>query len=203
MLTIGIGGQIGTGKTSVANQLTKLFQKDSYQTKLIDADQLAWYLYKPNSLIYKKLIRTFGQDILNKNKEIDRKKLGRRVFQHKQNLSRLNKIIHPLLIKHITSQLRSKTGQVKILDAALLFFWGEKIPIDYRILVTAPLKQKIARMKKRGYNPNEIKTRIRRQMKQSTMEKSADFVINNNSTITKLKKTVTELYKILKEINNA
>jgi dephospho-CoA kinase len=202
MMSIGVGGQIGTGKTYVAKELIKLFQKDKIKAQLVDADQIAWELYTPNTQIYHKIIRAFGQDILTQNKEINRKKLAQIVFENKTNIQQLNKIAHPALLKNIKAQLQSKDKSVKILDAALLFLWGKKIPVDWRILVIAPLNQKIARMKKRGYNPKEVKKRIKQQMQESEMEKSADFVINNNSAITKLKKRVTELYKILKEINN-
>lgn len=202
MLSIGIGGQIGSGKTYVANQLLKLFKKDGYEVRLIDADQIAWQLYKLNKPVYKKLVRAFGQDILAQNREIDRKKLAAQAFVKKINLECLNKIIHPPLIKTINNEIKHKDNQVKILDAALLFFWGEKIPIDYRILVMAPLKQKIARMKKRGYNPSEVKKRLQLQMKENAMQKSADFVIDNNTNLIELNKKIKNLYQTLKEINN-
>lgn len=201
MLSIGIGGQIGTGKTYVAQQLIKLLHKDGYRTMRIDADQIAWSLYQLNTPVYKKIVRVFGKDVLQANKEIDRSKLADKVFTHKKNLQHLNQIVHPALIKHIKSQLQSNNGNVKILDAALLFFWGKKIPIGYRILVTAPLQEKIARMKKRGYRAQAVKERLRQQMKESEMKKSADFVIHNNSNLTKLNKKIKNLYQILKEIS--
>ncbi len=201
MLSIGIGGQIGTGKTYVAQQLIKLLHKDGYRTMRIDADQIAWSLYQLNTPVYKKIVRVFGKDVLQANKEIDRSKLADKVFTHKKNLQHLNQIVHPALIKHIKSQLQSNNGNVKILDAALLFFWGKKIPVDYRILVTAPLQEKIARMKKRGYRAQAVKERLRQQMKESEMKKSADFVIHNNSNLTKLNKKIKNLYQILKEIS--
>jgi dephospho-CoA kinase len=87
---------------------------------------------------------------------------------------------------------------MKILDAALLFLWGKKIPVNIRILVTAPAKQKIARMKKRGYNPIEVKTRLKRQIKESDMKADADFIINNNTTLAGLEDKTKKLYQILK-----
>lgn len=200
MLKIGIGGQIGAGKTYIAKRLLNHFRKDSCRTQLIDADQIAWQLYRVDSPLYKKIVRVFGEHILNRQKEIDRKKLAEIVFENRNNLHRLNKIVHPALIKMIKSQMQSEDASVKILDAALLFFWGNKIPVDFRILVTAPLQQKIARMKKRGYNALVTKNRLQNQMQESEMEQFADFVIENNSSITELKKKIKKIYQILKEI---
>ena len=200
MLSVGIGGNIGSGKTTVTKELIKLYRKDGIKVKLIDADTIAWELYKreSGSKMYKNIVKAFGNDILDKKNEINRKKLGELVFSDKKMLAKLNKIVHPELVSQIKAELSKTDLKVKILDAALLFFWGRKIPVTYRILVTAPDKQKVARMIKRGYNTIEVKTRLKQQMKESEMEKRADFFNKNNSTLNHLKKQVKLLYLILK-----
>lgn len=199
MISIGIGGNIGSGKTTVAKELLKYFRKDKLKVKLIDADRIAWSLYRPNFKLYQNIVNTFGKSILDKKGDINRKKLGAVVFNNKTKLAKLNKIVHPLLISNIRQELKKNDADIKILDAALLFFWGKKIPVTYRVLVTSPTKQKVARMKKRGYNPSEVKIRLQQQMKESKMEKSADFVINNDSTLKALKNKVKFLFAIIQE----
>ncbi len=201
MMSIGIGGNIGAGKTTVVKELVKSYQKDGVKVKLINADSTAWKLYKhhSNSILYKRIIKAFGNSILNTKNEIDRKKLGTLVFNNRKLLEKLNRIAHPELIRQIKAELKKKDASVKILDAALLFFWGKKIPVTYRILITAPDKQKIARMAKRGYNTIDVKTRLKQQIKESEMEKRADFIVNNNGTLDKLKNKVKFLYKILQD----
>jgi len=200
MLSVGIGGNIGSGKTTVTKELIKLYRKDGIKVKLIDADTIAWELYKraSGSKMYKNIVKAFGNDILDKKNEINRKKLGGFVFSDKKMLEKLNKIVHPELVSQIKAELSKTDLKVKILDAALLFFCGRKLSLTHRILVTAPEKQKIARMAKRGYNTIEVKTRLKQQMKESEMEKRADFIIKNNSTLNHLKKQVKLLYLILK-----
>lgn len=197
-ISIGIGGQIGSGKTTVVKELIRLYQNDGYKVMLIDADRIAWRFYKQSTNIYKRIVKIFGISILDKKNNIDRKSLGKLVFKKPSNLTTLNKIVHPELIRQIKFELRKPNKQMKILDAALLFLWGKKIPVNIRILVTAPAKQKIARMKKRGYNPIEVKTRLKRQIKESDMKADADFIINNNTTLAGLEDKTKKLYQILK-----
>lgn len=197
-ISIGIGGQIGSGKTTVVKELIRLYQNDGYKVMLIDADRIAWRFYKQSTNIYKRIVKIFGISILDKKNNIDRKSLGKLVFKKPSNLTTLNKIVHPELIRQIKFELRKPNKQMKILDAALLFLWGKKIPVNIRILITAPAKQKIARMKKRGYNPIEVKTRLKRQIKESDMKADADFIINNNTTLAGLEDKTKKLYQILK-----
>lgn len=201
-LSIGIGGNIGSGKSTVAKEFVKLFRKDGYMVRLIEADKIAWKLYqKPrnsslrtNSL-YASIVKTFGQEILNQHWEIDRRKLARIVFSQKKRLKKLNQIVHPHLIKAINNELQKKDKTIKILDAALLFFWRKKIKVDYRILVSAPQTEKVLRMIKIGYTASEVKKRIKNQLKEKEMRPIADFLIVNNGSLRELKEKAKTLYQ--------
>ena len=81
-MIIGITGSIGCGKTTVA----KLFSKHRYNR--IDADEVGHEILKKNSIAYKKIIKEFGNKILDKNKNIDRKNLGDAVFNDNQKLKK-------------------------------------------------------------------------------------------------------------------
>ncbi len=199
-LRIGIGGQIGAGKTMIAKKLLKLFNQNGYSAELIDADQIAWQLYEPQSKIYQKLIRHFGKDIITTSGQIDRKKLAHIVFNDKKQLDLLNRIIQPALINSLRKRLTDKKTPIKILDAALLFYWGKKIPVDVRILVSAPRQAKITRMKKRGYPPSVTKSRLQNQLSEKEMAKTADFIIHNNQTPQALNHKIKLMYQILKDL---
>ncbi|MCX8014511.1 MAG: dephospho-CoA kinase [candidate division WOR-3 bacterium] len=192
---MGIGGNIGAGKTTVAKMLKKLFEQHKIPVKIIVADKIAWQLYQSkDSPVYKKILKKFGIGILTKNNAIDRKKLAKLVFACSDKLKSLNFIIQGPLIKQIIKELKTSTAPVTILDAALLFNWGKQIPLNYRILVTAPQKQKIARMTKKNYQPAEIKLRLKSQMSEVEMKKYADFVIHNNQNLDNLKKSVRQIF---------
>src|SRR3989338_5381544 len=98
-MIIGITGPIGSGKSTAA----KLFSRHHYSR--IDADEIAHDLIKKNSQIYKKIINEFGNEILDKQKNIDRNKLGNIVFSDYVQLKNLNSIMHSVIIKEIKSQI--------------------------------------------------------------------------------------------------
>lgn len=174
-LVIGLGGNLGAGKTTLA----KIFQK--WGAKIIEADKIGWSLLKPTSPVYRKIIKTFGESILTRNRLVDRKRLANLVFAHPKRLSNLNRIIHPYLIAKIRAMIRKSKGIV-ILDAALLFNWGLQKELDASILVCAPKKIKLKRVRKLGMSKKEAERRLSCQLNERAMAKKADFVIKNNST---------------------
>src|SRR3989344_8046141 len=118
-MIIGITGPIGSGKTTVA----KLFSRRHFSR--IDADEIGHELLK-NSQIKNKIIKEFGNEILDNRKTIDRNKLGNIVFNDDRKLKKLNSIMHLTIINEIKNQIKiiqTKCGDnVKIIiDAPLLF----------------------------------------------------------------------------------
>jgi len=99
-MIIGITGSIGSGKTTAA----KIFSK--YHYTRIDADEIGHELLKSNKKIKNKLITYFGNEIIGKNGNIDRKKLGGIVFNDKNELKKLNSIMHPLIINEIKNKIK-------------------------------------------------------------------------------------------------
>ncbi|MDE6357260.1 MAG: dephospho-CoA kinase, partial [Eubacteriales bacterium] len=83
-LIIGLTGGSGCGKTTVANILKEL---GGY---IIDADKLAHKIMKKGEKAYYEIIDAFGEEILTKEKNIDRKALGGIVFSEKEKLELLN-----------------------------------------------------------------------------------------------------------------
>jgi dephospho-CoA kinase len=198
VIKLGVGGQIGAGKTEVVKYLQKCFRADGYPTQIINADQIAWQLYLPQKPIYKRIVKAFGKEILDFEAQIDRAKLGQLVFSCPQKLQLLNKIIQPALIKKLRQELENPLDSVKILDAALLFTWYLKLPLDLRILVRAPYKAKIERLVKRGYSEADIKKRLKNQASEREMENLADFVLVNDQSLAVLQERTRKLYELIK-----
>ena len=186
---IGIGGNIGSGKTILA----KYFQK--FGAKIIDADKIGWSLLKKSTKEYRKIIKTFGKSILDKNQNIDRKKLGEIAFNHPKKLQTLNRIVHPALLAKVRQDIRKKRGII-VLDAALLFNWGLEKEMDASILVSATKRLKIERTKKLGILKKTAEERLARQMPETVMVKRADFIVKNNGTKQELKQTTQELWQL-------
>ena len=187
---IGIGGNIGSGKTTLA----KIFQK--FGAKIIDADKIGWSLLKKSSKEYRKIIRSFGKSILDKNQNINRKKLGEIVFAHSKRLQTLNRIIHPSLLTKIRREISRQKGMV-ILDAALLFNWGFEKEMDASVLVSATKRLKIERASQAGMTKETAEARVSKQLPESIMAKRADFIVKNNGTQEDLRNKAEELWQLL------
>src|SRR5918999_3678719 len=123
MIVIGLTGGIGTGKSEVARILQGL------GAALINADQVGHEAYKPHSEIWQEVVKAFGEEILQPDGEIDRRKLGSIVFSDPQQLVRLNQIMHPRMARMVAQQiegLRQERGPVVVVEATLMFEarWG-------------------------------------------------------------------------------
>ncbi len=191
MIRIGIGGNIGAGKTTVA----KIFQ--SLGAKYIDADKIGHQILKEKR-IKERLLEAFGREILNKKGEIDRKRLAAIAFQSKRNQERLNSLTHPLIIKEImrlTTQRAGAKGEgIAVIEAALLFESGLADKVDYTIWITAPHRLKEARAKKRY---KDIKRRLLWQLRDWRAKKMADFVIENRGGLEDLKRECQKVWQFL------
>ena len=91
-MIIGITGSIGSGKTTMSG----IFARQGFLS--INADKIGHEMLKRDSAIYKKIIKHFGNKILDENKNIDRKKLGNLVFYDSEKLEKLNSITHPIIL---------------------------------------------------------------------------------------------------------
>lgn len=194
-MIIGITGSIGSGKTAVA----KLFSRHWYNR--IDADEIAHYLLENNRNIKNKIIKNFGEKILDRQKNIYRKKLGEIVFNSDKKLKKLNSIMHPSIIQEIKSQIKKihkKCGsETKIaIDAPLLLETNAKNLVDKVIVVKCDKKNIINRLNKK-YPKEKIEKILNAQMPLKEKLKHADFIIDNNKDLKNLEKQVKIIIKKL------
>ena len=99
MLIIGLTGGFGTGKSYVAGIFKGL------GAKVIDADLLAHDSLKKGGPAYGRVAALFGPSVLAAGHEIDRRKLGRIVFDDNDLLKRLDEIVHPEVISEIKKKI--------------------------------------------------------------------------------------------------
>ena len=189
-MIIGITGSIGSGKTSVA----KIFSRHNY--KIVDADEISHHILRNNLLVKEKLIKNFGKEILDKNKNIDREELGNIVFKDKRKLKKLNSIMHPAIINKI--KIRIKKIQKKygdgtkiIIDAPLLLETNAKKIVDNVIVVQAEIEKITERNKK--FSKDKIEKISEFQMPMYEKIKYADFVVDNNGDLKHLEKQINEI----------
>jgi dephospho-CoA kinase len=184
MKIIGITGGIGSGKTEVA----KIFKKSG--AKVISADQVGKEVVEKNPLVLKKLVKTFGQEILTKDKKLKRRKLGELAFSSVEKKDKLNKIVHPYLLSALRKKIkafRKKGKGLMVVDAALIVEWGLQKELDYLILVESTLKNRLKRLTEyQGYSRKEALKRVKIQLKDKVRRRYADCIIKNDKDLKEL-----------------
>ena len=191
-MILGLTGSFGSGKTTVA----RIFK--SLGAQIIDADRIAHRVIKPNGEIYGKIIKVFGKTILRKNKDIGRHKLAKIVFDNKDLLRKLNKIIHPEIIRIIKKRIKASSKNVIVVDAPLLIEAGLRKLVDKLIVVKITREKQIKRIQnKTSLDKADILKRIKSQISQNVKSRFANFVIDNSGTIRETKKQVGRIRRLL------
>lgn len=192
-IIIGITGSLGSGKTSVA----RIF--GSLGAQLIDADKIAHRIILSKTKTYKSIIKIFGEGILKKNREINRKKLAQIVFNNKNLLKVLNKLLHQRIIKIIEDRIKNSESKVIVLDAPLLIETGLEKIVDKLVVVKISQKNQLQRLQnKTSLGEKDILKRIRCQIPLGKKILLANFVIDNNNSIGKTKKQVHKIWREIK-----
>lgn len=176
MIKIGITGGIGSGKTTVCKVFELLGVPVYY------ADIEAKQILNSNLEVKKNIITTFGNSVLNDEDKIDKKKLASLVFNNKENLAKLNSIVHPAVREHFENWLQQHSTQKYILkEAAILFESGSYKLVDKVIAVVAPLELKISRtMQRDKVTKAEVEQRISNQLNDDEKILRSQFVIHND-----------------------
>ena len=192
MMIIGLTGSIGTGKSEAARQLEAL------GASIISADQVGHEAYTPNTEAWEQVVAAFGDDILQDDGEIDRRKLGAVVFSDPGQLEKLNQIMHPRMARMVADkieELRDQGVEVVVVEAALLFEAGWDSLVE-EVWVTDSTEQVvIERLKQRnGMSEEEARKRISSQMGRTERLERSDYVIENSGDMPTLGNTIKELW---------
>ncbi|HEX4211653.1 MAG TPA: dephospho-CoA kinase [Candidatus Binataceae bacterium] len=194
MLTIGVMGGIGSGKSTVTAMLAAL------GAPVIDADKVGHAIYAPEGPAYPDMIAAFGAGILADDRTIDRKKLGSIVFGDPGALKRLNAIVHPKMFTRMREMIESlrASGERKpiVVEAAILLEANWQPLFNEIWLVVAAREHVIERVERaRGLKPEQTEARIKAQLSDDERRKHATLVITNNGTIEALRIQVAEIWQ--------
>ena len=192
MLVIGLTGSIGTGKSEAARQLEIL------GASIISADQVGHEAYTPNTEAWEQVVSAFGDDILQDDKDIDRRKLGAIVFSDPSQLEKLNAIMHPRMARMVSDKIEVLRGQgvkVVVVEAALLFEAGWDTLVEEVWVTDSSEDIVVGRLKERnGLSEEEAKKRINSQMGRAERIERSDFLIDNSSDMAGLESAIKELW---------
>ncbi len=200
MLLIGITGQFGSGKSTVADMFARR------GAKVLDADKIASRLMSKNGSCYRDIVNKFRPPLFC-NGEIDRSAFGRIVFKDEKKLQSLCRVIHPVVIETIQKKIsaeriqssRSKSSlKAVIVDAPLLFETKMDRWLDYVIVVKANRQLQMERLRRRmPISKSEISRRIKNQMGIREKIRMADIVIDNRGKKNQTEKQVEEIWQTL------
>jgi len=197
MIIVGLTGSVGTGKSTVA----KFFEE--LGAYVIDWDELAREVVRPNSKAWKEIIECFGKDVLNEDLTVNRQKLANIVFTEKGKVTKLNQIVHPEVFKEderIINEIKNHDPNALVVkDIPLLFELTHPIITDKTVVVSASEETQLRRLEGKGMSRDDAQNRISSQLPLEEKIKSADFVINNNGQLEETKRQVEEIYSLLKK----
>lgn len=194
---IGMTGGIGSGKS----RLCKRFE--AMGAYVIDCDKVAHDIYEPDQVCYKKIVDTFGQDIVDREtSKIDRKKLGHIVFGDPEKLELLNSIVWPELLietKRRVAQVYEETKQkVFILEAAILFKsgWDQEVHEVWTTFVS-PTEATRRIMERNSISKEEAEKRIQSQLANKTMIERSNIVFSTEWAVEITDRQASKAWKII------
>jgi dephospho-CoA kinase len=192
MTIVGLTGGIASGKTTVR----KMFEKLGAYT--LDADELSHKTLHQKD-VYQRLLEHFGNGILDKDKKIDRKRLGKIVINNKKELKFLESVVHPKIAEmrnaFIENVKKKDKDAVIIYDVPLLYEKKMKNMFDKIIMVYVDRKTQIKRIMERNKISEEgAEKRLKLQMDMEEKKKKAQIIIDNGGTLDNTFKQVKNIW---------
>jgi dephospho-CoA kinase len=190
MMVVGLTGGIGSGKTTVA----RFFQE--LGVPLYIADLKAKELLHQDEHLQKEIIALLGEEAFI-NGKYNTTYVSSLVFADPKLLTKLNAIIHPAVHADFKQWKSNQKTDYIIYEAAILFEQNRQDQVDYTILVTAPLEERIKRVMQRDQtNRQAVLDRINKQWSDERKKLLADLVIENK-VLSATKARVQEIHKYL------
>lgn len=200
-IEVGLTGGIATGKS------TTLERWRSLGAASLDADEYAHRALTPETPTWEEVVRTFGSEILNPDKTVNRPRLGEIVFADDGKREALNRIIHPAVGEMWKKGIQRLTdeGQTEFVAVAipLLYEVAAESQFDCVVTVACSEQTQLTRLMRKGLSKAQAHARIRAQWPLATKMDRADFVIWNDGTPEVLLRQAEIIWATIKEIYHA
>ena len=190
MFRVGLTGGIGSGKSTVSNKFNTLFG-----VPVIDADVINSRLLEPDTITYNEIKQTFGEEILTRTGEIDRKRLREEIFSSKDLRKTLENILHPRIRVEISNAISSLNSDYCLIVIPLLIESQLQSLIDRILVVDTRHNIQIERVSKRdSCNEDHVRKIISAQATPEQRLEYADDIITNNGDPGDLDSQIEELH---------
>ncbi|MFF5251683.1 dephospho-CoA kinase [Streptomyces leeuwenhoekii] len=190
MLSVGLTGGIGAGKSEVSRLLVEC------GAVLVDADRIAREVVEPGTPGLEAVVAAFGEEVLAEDGSLDRPRLGSLVFADPEKLAVLNAIVHPLVGAR-SRELEAAAGQdaVVVHDVPLLTENGLAPLYDVVVVVDAdPATQLDRLVRLRGMSEQDARARMAAQATREQRREIADIVIDNDVPLEELRRRVKDVW---------
>ena len=169
--------------------------------EVMDADPVAHALIAPGGECAEAVAREFGARVRAVQGGIDRTALGAVVFADPAARERLNRLLHPAVIRRMRAWADGirREGRIGVAVVPLLFEAGMEKEWDAVVCVAADEKTMLERLAARGLSPAEAKARIASQWPVREKRTRADRVIENNGSLAELEKACRAVWNDLVE----
>jgi dephospho-CoA kinase len=191
MHVIGVAGGSGTGKSTIASHLAT-----KYSGVHVDADRVAHTVLEDPAVV-DAIRQRFGDDVIDLDGSVNRRRLGVRVFGDETLRAALNAIVHPAIIARCATEVdnaRRAGASIAVIDAALLLEVQMSFPFDLMIALTCDRDTRLARLRGRGgWSEAELRARLDAQ---SGLEKhfyKADAVVDTGPSLDEVLASVDRL----------
>ena len=180
ILIIGLTGGIASGKSTVA---AALGERGAY---VVDADKLGHSAYVKGTAAFNQVVETFGGDVVGDDGEVDRRRLGGKVFGNQNALKQLTNIVWPAIRamaeSEITDALAAEPTRMVVLEAAVLIEAGWLDLADEIWVTVVEPTVAIARACARdNLDAAAVKARLNAQLSNAERRSHAHRVIDNSA----------------------
>ncbi|MBW3557433.1 MAG: dephospho-CoA kinase, long form [Actinobacteria bacterium] len=193
MITVGLTGGIGSGKSTVSALLAER------GAVIIDADAIVREVQAPGGSAYEGIVGHFGRGILGADGRIDRPALAAIVFDDPAQRSHLERLTHPSVIQVMGDRLAAESAgdAVVVLDVPLLAEGGRaRYPVAGVLVVDCPVEVAVGRLvERRGVPEEEVRARVAAQASRQERLAVADFVIDNSGSMEALEAQVERAWQ--------
>ncbi len=198
MITVGLTGGIGSGKSAVSRLLAGL------GAVVIDADLIAREVVEPGTPALAEIVEAFGPEVLRPDGTLDRPALGARVFADPALLARLNAIVHPRVGERtaaLLAEAEASGAEVVVHDVPLLVENGMQALYDAVVVVAASPETQLDRLVRlRGMAEEEARQRIASQAPLADKLAAATYVVHNDGPLEELAPQVERVWAELRSI---
>jgi dephospho-CoA kinase len=194
VLSVGLTGGIGSGKSEVSRRLAE------HGAVLVDADAVAREVVEPGTPGLAEVVAEFGDGVLLPDGSLDRERLGSIVFADEDRRARLNAIVHPRVGERMREIVeRAPEDAIVVHDVPLIAENGLAGMYDLVVVVDAPVEEQVRRLtERRGMTEADARARIAAQATRERRLEIADRVIDNSGGLDRLAEQVDGLWAELK-----